>query len=370
MENVLAAARRFSEAGRVLAVREYGSGNINDTFLVTLDAGAFILQRINRNVFPEPELIIRNLRMILDHMAAHPQPGSNSHVWVMPDIIQTCDGADYALDDQGNFWRALTFIAGAQTHPRIRTAAHAREVGYALGRFQRLLSDLPPELLSDTLKGFHIVPQYLQRYDAVLRAPAAPLTNPEAQYCLHIIETRRIWGAVLENARAQGILRLRAIHGDPKVDNILIDDQTGRAVSLIDLDTVKPGLVHYDIGDCLRSGCNPPGEDAESLADVRFDLDLCRAILEGYLSEARHFLVDDDYVYLYDAVRLMAFEMGLRFFSDYLAGNVYFKVRDAQHNLRRAMVQCCLLEHIEALETDIRAIIQGAFQIRGIGWRT
>ncbi len=158
----------------------------------------------------------------------------------------------------------------------------------------------------------------------------------------------------LEKARAQGRLRLRPIHGDPKVNNVMLDTATGQAVGMVDLDTVKPGLVHYDIGDCLRSGCNPLGEETEDWEAVRFEPELCRAILAGYLSLARDFLTETDYAYLYDAIRLLAFELGLRFFTDYLAGNVYFKARHPEHNLVRALVQFKLTESIESQAAAIR----------------
>jgi Ser/Thr protein kinase RdoA (MazF antagonist) len=167
---------------------------------------------------------------------------------------------------------------------------------------------------------------------------------------------------VLEKAKAQGRLGLRPIHGDPKVNNVMMDTDTGQAISIVDLDTVKPGLVHYDIGDCLRSGCNPLGEETEKWEAVLFDPDLCQAILQGYLSLARDFLTDNDYEYLYDAIRLIAFELGLRFFTDYLEGSVYFKANHQEHNLARALVQFKLTESIESQATAIHAIIQ---EIRG-----
>jgi Ser/Thr protein kinase RdoA (MazF antagonist) len=163
---------------------------------------------------------------------------------------------------------------------------------------------------------------------------------------------------VLETAKAQGKLRPRTIHGDPKVNNIMMDTNTGQAISIVDLDTVKPGLVHYDIGDCLRSGCNFMGEETEQWEKVHFYPDLCKAILQGYLSIAREFLTENDFAYIYDSIRLIAFELGLRFFTDYLEGNVYFKVRHLEHNLARALVQFKLAESIELQETVIRNIIR------------
>jgi len=138
----------------------------------------------------------------------------------------------------------------------------------------------------------------------------------------------------------------------------MLDTATGGAVALVDLDTVKPGLVHYDIGDALRSGCNPRGEETGDWEAVRFEPELCRAMFTGYLSQARDFLTETDYSYLYDAIRLLAFELGLRFFTDYLAGNVYFKARHPEHNLARALVQFKLTESIESQATAIGAIIR------------
>ncbi|HAX76424.1 MAG TPA: aminoglycoside phosphotransferase, partial [Cyanobacteria bacterium UBA11372] len=163
---------------------------------------------------------------------------------------------------------------------------------------------------------------------------------------------------ILENAKTEGKLPLRLMHGDPKINNVMFDTATGKAVSVVDLDTVKPGLVHYDIGDCLRSGCNPAGEETADWQSVRFDTDLAQGILQGYLSVAKAFLTENDYAYIYDAIRLIAFELGLRFFADHLAGNVYFKVKYAEHNLARALVQFKLTESIESQEITIRRIIE------------
>jgi hypothetical protein len=161
---------------------------------------------------------------------------------------------------------------------------------------------------------------------------------------------------VLEAAHLRGELPACPIHGDPKLANILFSRDTGQAISLIDLDTVKPGLLHYDIGDCLRSCCNPAGEDADP-AKVSFNLACCAAILRGYLPQVAPFFSVADYHYIYDAVRIIAFELGLRFFSDHLAGDVYFRVKRPGHNLHRAMVQFALCRSVEAQEAEIRAIV-------------
>ncbi|MGW8221868.1 MAG: phosphotransferase enzyme family protein [Syntrophobacteria bacterium] len=362
MANLGAAADQFKPQGTVIDVHEYGNGNINDTFLVTLDSKAekhFILQRINTQVFRRPELVMLNMRTFTEHVRKRLQsaPLSPDRRWEVVRVLLAQDGQDHWLDPAGSFWRAISFVDGAQSFDTIEDMEHAREVGYALGMFHNLLSDLPIERLADTLEGFHLTPRYLLHYDEVLERKQTS-TSPEVAYALQFVSERRDWAHVLENARAQGRLRLRPIHGDPKVNNVMIDTGTGQAISIVDLDTVKPGLVHYDIGDCLRSGCNLLGEDSEQWEMVRFDPELCQAILQGYLSLAKDFLTDNDYDYLYDAIRLIAFELGLRYFTDYLEGNVYFKANHPEHNLARALIQFKLTESIESQETTIRAIIE------------
>jgi Ser/Thr protein kinase RdoA (MazF antagonist) len=355
------AADQFKPQGQVTDILEYGSGNVHDTFLVTLDGAAekhFILQRLNTRVFRRPELVMQNMRTATEHVLKRLQRSPLSgRRWEVVRVLPARDGRDHWTDPAGAFWRAISFIDDAQSFDTIQDVEHAREVGTALGMFQNLISDLPTERLADTLEGFHITPLYLRHYDEVLaKKPAG--RSPEVNYGLRFVSKRRAWAHVLEQAKAQGRLQLRPIHGDPKVDNVMIDTATRQAVAMVDLDTVKPGLVHYDIGDCLRSSCNPLGEQTERWETVTFETDICQAILQGYLALARAILTENDYEYLFDAIRLIAFELGLRFLTDYLEGNVYFKVRRPEHNLARALIQFKLTESIESQEKTIRAIIR------------
>ncbi|UCF87071.1 MAG: aminoglycoside phosphotransferase family protein [Nitrospiraceae bacterium] len=362
MDNLVSIAEKFKPPGKIIDVREFGNGNINNTFLVTLDSKDvvhFILQRINTQVFRQPDLILQNMRTFTEHVGKrlNNTPLGEGRTWKVPRVLMTQDGQDHWCDSDGSFWRAISFIKGAQSFDTIKNREHAREVGYALGMFHTLISDLPPDKMVDTLEGFHITPLYLQHYHKVIKKQRIR-RSPEVNYCLQFINERSDWAQVLENAKDRGTLRFRTIHGDPKVNNIMIDKATGQAVSIIDLDTNKPGLIHYDIGDCLRSGCNPLGEETGQWEMVQFDLDFCRAILQGYHSMAQEFLTENDYDYLYDSIRLIAFELGLRFFTDYLEGNVYFKTMRPNHNLSRALVQFRLTESIETHNTAIRDIIK------------
>ena len=362
LNNLITIANQFKHQGTIVDIHEYGHGNINNTFLVTLDNSEerhFILQRINTKVFSQPQLVMQNICTFSDHVRQRLEHDSaqKSHCWQIPKVLYTKNEQNHYLDKESSFWRAISFIDNAQSFDIIQDLNHAREIGYGLGTFHHLMSDLSVTKLADTLEGFHITPSYLQHYQEVLETSKIKL-SPEVNYCLKFIEKRAEWANVLENAKAEGRLHLRPIHGDPKINNIMIDRTTKKAIAMVDLDTIKPGLVHYDIGDCLRSGCNPLGEETKDWETVSFQLELARSILQGYFSVAKDFLTDNDYEYLYAGIRLIAFELGLRFFTDYLEGNIYFKTQYPEHNLTRALVQFKLTESIESQETAMLNIIQ------------
>ncbi|MBP5226264.1 MAG: aminoglycoside phosphotransferase family protein [Kiritimatiellae bacterium] len=358
---------QFGLPGRLVTINPLGSGNVNDTYLAifrnTYDEKQVILQRINKNVFPQPEVIMRNLHRIANH--AHPkleqEADATDRVWQLPKIVQTHDGKDYFRDEDGDVWRVITKIASATAFNEAQGNEHAMECGAVLGHFHWLLSDLPPDQMADPLPGFHITPQYLAKYDQTLetvpKAKDRLNASMEARRMASFIEERRGFASVLQDALNRGELSLRMMHGDPKVNNIMIDDFTGKGTAMIDLDTVSPGLIHYDFGDALRSICNHAGEEESNLSHVVFDLDLCEAFCKGYVSHARDFLSEADRYYLYDAIRLITFELGMRFFQDYLAGSVYFKIRHPEQNLNRARVHFRLCESIESRERMIRDLL-------------
>lgn len=356
-----AVAERFQLPGPIVGIAPLGNGNVNATWRVQMrlaDGGqrSLVLQRLNRQVFPRPDLVMANLLRLgehLDRAAAAPGPGR----WELPRVVQRLEGGDPWLEQDGEVWRLLTFIEDSRTLETISGPDQALQVGRALGRFHALIHDLPAEDLADTLEGFHVTPLYLAQFERVLRRTTVPFT-PQAQHCLAFIRDREASLPVLERARQAGRLMPRPIHGDPKLNNILFDAHSGEAIALIDLDTVKPGLLHYDIGDCLRSGCNRLGEENRDWRSVHFDLELCAAILQGYIGVAHRFLSDADYEHIPDAIRLLSLELGLRFFSDHLAGDVYFRTSRPRHNLERALVQFRLTESIERQFEAIAALVE------------
>ena len=365
-----AIASQFEIGGVITSITPLGEGNVNETYQVTCQETIlqdkipqeqllrrYVMQRINTVVFPRPELVMANINVLANHVASRPLDKD----WVMPTAIPIRNSGQTWLEREGQTWRMLTFVENAETLQTIKSSQEAQQVGRALGVFHHLVNDIPADALADTLPGFHVTPGYFQTFkDGMAEALANPhfAISQELEICLNFVNQRAGRVDVLEAALARGELKTRPIHGDPKVNNVMLCSTSGRALAMIDLDTVKPGLLHYDIGDCCRSGCNRQGEETEDLDAVVFDLSLCEAILEGYLSAAKETLNNHDFDYIVDAIHLITFELGLRFLTDHLAGNVYFKVNRPDHNLHRAKVQFKLVESIEQQEGTLRAIVE------------
>ena len=359
---LLAIAEGFALEAPVMAIEPLGSGNVNATWRVALDPAGkgprtLVLQRLNTQVFPRPDLVMANIHRLGEHLARPGALAAAGGRWELPRIVPVQGSGAPCLEQDGQCWRLLTFIEGSRSLDTITGPDQALQVGRALGTFHALIHDLPAEQLADTLEGFHIAPGYLKEFERVLQRTEVPLT-PQAQHCIAFIRERQAFIPVLEDAHRAGRLRQRPIHGDPKVNNILFDARSGESIALIDLDTVKPGLIHYDIGDCLRSSCNRLGEETDDWRSVQFDLELCEAVLEGYIGRAHHFLENADYDHIPDAIRLLSLELGLRFFSDHLAGDVYFRTSRPRHNLQRALVQFQLTRSIESQLDEIRALVE------------
>ncbi|MBC8209103.1 MAG: aminoglycoside phosphotransferase family protein [Desulfobulbaceae bacterium] len=329
-----------------------GRGLINDTYLIVGKKRSFILQEINTRVFSDPELIIHNMALLSRHISQH-APRQEPH-WKHCDLVQTLDGCNFFRDRNGRFWRALRYIEHSACHEQINNRDQAREVGRALGIFHRQTADLDASKLHIALPGFHVLPDYLKKYDA-LPTPDLNRKHSEIEYCRAVIEAHRPDANFLEQGRDHGDYAIRCIHGDPKAGNVLFEDRTNQAVSLIDLDTVGPGLSIVDLGDCLRSCCSMAGNDRA--ATTIFSFRRCQGLLRGYFQKAPTVLNTKEQAAIYDALRLITFELGLRFFSDHLSGNSYFKIEQPDDNLNRALMQFQLLASIERQEQELRALL-------------
>lgn len=346
-EALLKAAGQFVPGQSIQAVTPLGNGLINDTFEVKATSTSFVLQRINAGVFPDPQSVIHNLAELSRHIGQKPR---NAVKLRIPELLPTLAGGAFYRDDAQQVWRALELIQPAESREQIHTDTEAAQVGVALAHFHRLCSDLPVESLHDTLPGFHITPRYFQRYLQLTAKPVTVEKDRDFSLCETFIQAHRTQLDVLEAAKRRGELRIRVIHGDPKLNNFLFQPDSGKIISLIDLDTVKPGLPHYDIGDCIRSCCR-------NKQDNSFNLHRCQIILQHYLREAEGFFNESDYDYLYAAIWLIPFELGLRFFSDYLAGNQYFKVSEPKQNLTRALAQFAFCDNILSQQASLLSIL-------------
>jgi Ser/Thr protein kinase RdoA (MazF antagonist) len=346
------AAAAFCRDGDSCRVWPLGRGNINDTFLVSSAAGPFVLQRINRQVFPEPLRVINNFAKITGHLNERQKLSDNRFRTARP--VLTLTGALFFRDSEGEYWRGQTYLAHTSCQV-VANQGQAFQIGQTLARFHFLVADLNILSFEDPLPGFHNLSRYLQEYDRLPTKTAQEASAAES-YCFAHIDGMRIRATILEDAKRAGILTVQAIHGDPKIDNFLFDHQ-GLADGMLDLDTVGAGIVHYDLGDCLRSCCNRGGESGTDGMKVTFDTEICRAILAGYFSLPQPLLSAGQCAYVFDGVLAITFELGLRFFTDHLRGNIYFKVRYNGENLVRAERQFRLAEDIVGQEEDLRRLV-------------
>jgi len=361
LETIIA---QFAIPGSFIIAGPFGSGLINDTYLCEFDDGGkrrkFILQRINTTVFTHPEQVMRNVETVTTHMVKRlSAEGIVDPYAITPALINTRSGRSFLVDDNGAYWRMFHFIESGIVFDTVLDRKHAYEVGRCVGRFQSLVSGLSPDLLHDTIPGFHYTPKYLAAYDDAVNADAGGRvagTGPEIAF---VFKRRRL-AARLTDLIASNELPLRVVHNDPKVNNIMVNKESGEALCMLDLDTVMPGIVHFDFGDCVRSAANPAGENALDLGSVNLDMTLFQAIAEGYLREAGAFLTRKEVELLPQSVKVITFELGLRFLADYLRGDTYFKIRYPSHNLHRARVQFKLIEGIESAEEQMTSfLVQG-----------
>lgn len=320
-------------------------GNINDTWRVEVTGGRrLVLQRLHPEVFIDPGMVMANVRTVTDHLRRGYFPDL-----AFFQLVRNPEGQDHYLEPSGVCWRLLTHIDNSRTLAQVRTPQQAKTIGSLLGRFHLLTADLDPLALGDPLPDFHITPTYLAHYDGLAKAEQP--ASEEERFCRDLIEALRPTTSLLEEAREN--LSFRVIHGDPKAANFLFAEDEDRAISLIDFDTVKPGLLLHDLGDCLRSCCNPLGEAPSDPGGTTFDPELFHALLAGYLAQAGHLLTAGDRELLVAATALISFELGLRFFTDHLAGDRYFKVGKRGDNLHRALVQFHLHRSITAQREDL-----------------
>lgn len=336
-------------------------GHIHDTYLVTyVEAGShrrFVHQRINQRVFRDPVRLMENVERVTDHLRSGLErervPQVARHVLT---LLRASDGRPYCIDAADAYWRTYLYIEGARTHATIDSPLLARSAAAAFGRFVRLLADLPGPRLHETIPHFHDSPRRLEQ---LRRAADSDVCGRAAAARAEIDFAFENEGIVHMLARLpRGALPERVVHNDTKIDNVLFDAANNEALCVIDLDTVMAGSVLYDFGDLVRSAASASSEDARELSQVYLRLPVFEGLVQGYSDALMSVLTERERGLLALAGKLVTFEVGIRFLSDYLEGDAYFKTRYSQHNLERARNQFKLVRNMQEQEPEMNAIVR------------
>lgn len=339
----------------------FGSGHINDTYQIACDQGGlrvhYILQRINTNVFSNPHKVMDNIDRVTAHLCRKYREGERFLHNRTLRLLRTYTNVPYVFDDNGNCWRAYVFVENARSYNVLESDKMAYAVAYAFGEFQRDLIDLPGGRLHETIPNFHNTPW---RMNSLFEAAKADVRGRASKVAreLDFVYQRYNEGKVLLDLHKSGDIPERITHNDTKVNNLLIDDYTGEGVCVMDLDTVMPGLALYDFGDMVRTGASIAEEDEINLEKVEMSLSRFEALLRGYTKAAGEFLTPAEREYLPFSAKLITMEIGTRFLTDYLMGDVYFKIKRPDHNLERARNQFKLVESMEAQMNKMKDLLQ------------
>jgi Ser/Thr protein kinase RdoA (MazF antagonist) len=340
----------FALSGAPVSSEPYGSGHINGTQLVVCENGArYILQHINTNVFREPEALMRNIELVTAHLRAKVEDPRG-----VLRLVPALDGRTFAIE-QGQYWRVYELVENSVCYQSADDVLFY-ESAVAFGRFQNQLADFPAEQLVETIPHFHDTPA---RYAAFHRAVAEnaagrrEFVQPEIDFVL----AREAFSHTLVDLQAAGELPLRVTHNDTKINNVLFDAVTNKALCVIDLDTVMPGLSVNDFGDAIRFGASTAAEDERDLSRVHFDLGLYETYVKGYLSTCGESLTKTEKAMLPTGAKMMTLECGMRFLADHLAGDVYFHVSREGQNLDRARTQFRLVEEMEHCWEQMQKIV-------------
>jgi Ser/Thr protein kinase RdoA (MazF antagonist) len=348
--NAFEIIRHFAIDGETDRIEPYGNGHINDTYLVTVKESdhRYILQRVNRNVFPHPEQVMENIVKVTEYLATKENTQTLR-------LVDTVDGAKWFTDDQ-DVWRVYRFVEHAISLDRPESDEDFFQSGVAFGRFQSMLKDFPAETLHETIRNFHNTPD---RYQKFLKAEAADAVGRRASAEAEIafVKEREAFYATLEKAHEEGKLPLRITHNDTKLNNVMLDAVTREPVCVIDLDTVMPGYSVNDFGDSIRFGASTAAEDEKDLSKVHFSLELFETYVKGYLKGCEGALTPTELEFLPVGAKMMTMECGMRFLTDYLEGDGYFKTAYPEHNLVRCRTQFQLVKEMEAHWDEMHQVV-------------
>ena len=354
-------SQQFRIYGQILHAELCKIGHINETYTATYDQGGvtvrYIHQKINKEVFKKPVEVMENVMRVTEHIQRKLQTnGARQATRRTLTVIPTHDGQPYYVDEDGNYWRTFVFVERVQSFESVQSPEQAFEAGRAFGEFQSLLADLPGERLHETIPDFHNTRKRFAALQAAIKADVADRVKkagPEIKFALD----QEPWIGTLLDAQAAGEIPERITHNDTKFNNVMLDWETGRAICVVDLDTVMPGLVHYDFGDMVRTTTSPTMEDEPDLSKVRLQRPMFEALARGYVEATRDILTPVERSYLAFSGKLISYTIGIRFLTDYLKGDVYFRVHRPDHNLARCRTQFQLVRSIAEQEEELQKFV-------------
>jgi hypothetical protein len=340
----------------------YGSGHINDTYCASFDQAGmlrlrYIIQRINTHVFKTPVELMENVARVTRHSLQRlvEEGNAEAHRRTLT-CIPAVDGKPYAIDPYGNYWRVYPFIERATGHDEIETNKQAFQSAKAFGNFQKLAAGLGGERLHETIPNFHHTPRRLEALRTAIAAdPCQRAAGLQAE--IDFVLARVTDCSRITDLIATGAIPERVTHNDTKLNNVLLDDVTAEGVCVIDLDTTMPGSALYDFGDMVRTATTTSREDDTDLAKLDVRMDRFDALVRGYLRAARSFLNEAEVDHLAFSGKLLTLECGIRFLTDYLQGDVYFKIKHPAHNLERCRNQFALVAAIEHKLPEMEDIV-------------
>lgn len=337
---------------RIKSIETITSGHIHQSYkLIGSQGDAYILQKINQGAFPNVLMLQDNIQKVLEHIGKR-----KNDAGVTLTMLHLKNNKSYYLDDEGNYWRVFKYISGSRTYNRVTSNELAREAGKAFGSFLNLLNDFPANLLSETIPDFHNLEFRLSQFEqSILNDPKSRAIEVQHEFSF-VKEKAPKMKRILDLGRKNKI-PLRVTHNDTKINNVLFD-QHNKAICVIDLDTVMPGYLHYDFGDAIRTGAASAEEDEPDLKNMFIDLDLFESYSNGFLEQVIGFLNQTELDELYIAPQILTFTIALRFLTDYLNGDTYFKTSYPEHNLVRWKAQKQLLKSMEQNELKMKKIIQ------------
>jgi hypothetical protein len=355
------ALEAFSLPGRFVSCEKYGSGHINDTFLViTVNSGIekkYILQRMNGDIFKDPESLMNNIVLVTDFLKDKIRARGGDAARETLNPLRTPDGKPFFKDSLGSFWRIYDFITDAISLDRVRDAEDFYQSAVAFGRFSGQMADFDASLLTETIPDFHNTPKRYETFEKAVEEDicgrAGFVSEEIAFFRAHKDDM-----ALCKNELDAGLLPLRVTHNDTKLNNIMLDAKTGKGLCVLDLDTVMPGLSIFDFGDSIRFGANTAAEDEQDLSKVSLSLELFETYVKGYLEGCDGALTDEEIRLLPYGAKTMTLECGMRFLTDYLQGDTYFMIHRKGHNLDRAHTQIRLVQDMEKKWDAMTAIVE------------